>query len=129
MAETIDVTPAGEKDVSGSITVTNVLYALHALAPFTMWMLAVVAVIVGMIKRDEVRGTWLDSHYGWLAGTFWWGIGWAVLTSFALIVFGILTVGFGFLLGWLFFLPVTIWYWYRLIRGWLRLSDRKAVGG
>ena len=65
MPETIDAAspnPYGtngsnEKDVSSSITVTHVMYGLHALAPFTMWTLAIVAMIIGLVKRDDVRGT------------------------------------------------------------------------
>ena len=130
MPETFDVTPAAtesSRDVSGSMTITHVLYALHALAPFTAWLLAIVAVIIGMIKRDDVRGSWLDSHYSWLASTFWWGLFWVFVTIVGLTLFGVITLGLGFLLGWFFFLPVTIWYWYRIIRGWLRLNDLKAV--
>ncbi len=71
MPETIDAAspnPYGtngsnEKDVSSSITVTHVMYGLHALAPFTMWTLAIVAMIIGLVKRDDVRGTWFDSLY------------------------------------------------------------------
>lgn len=129
MPETIDVTPASEnsRDVSGSMTITHVLYAMHALAPFTAWLLAIVAMIIGMIKRDDVRGTWLDTHYSWLSGTFWWGILWCVVTVVLLTVFSIVTLGLGLLLAWLFFLPVTIWYWYRIIKGWLKLNDLKAI--
>ena len=38
-------------------TTAQVLYILHALAPFTLWTLAVVAMIVGAFTRDSVRGT------------------------------------------------------------------------
>ncbi len=129
MPETIDVTPASEssRDVSGSMTITHVMYAMHALAPFTAWLLAIVAMIIGMIKRDDVRGTWLESHYSWLSGTFWWGILWCVVTGVIFTVFSIVTLGLGLVLIWLFFLPVTVWYWYRIIRGWLKLNDLKPV--
>lgn len=128
MAETIDVTPAGEPDVSASITVTHVLYGLHALAPFTLWTLAIVAMIIGMVKRDDVRGTWLDSHYSWLSATFWWGILWAILAWAIFWVLGLATFGIGMIVLWILPVGVLVWYLYRVIRGWLCLNDRKAVG-
>ena len=61
----------------------HILYVLHALSPFTLWSLSVVAVIIGAITRDTVRGTWVESHYAWLLRTLpgrnfrifrpWWG--------------------------------------------------------
>ena len=60
----------------------HVLYILHALAPFTAWLLALIAIVLGMARRDEVRGTYLESHFSWLARTFWWGLLW--ILKFAL---------------------------------------------
>jgi uncharacterized membrane protein len=103
----------------------HVLYILHALAPFTAWLLAVVAIILGMAKRDAVRGTFLDSHFSWLARTFWWGLLWIVVCG-VLTALLVLTI----LLSPLFWLPYTalfIWYLYRVIKGWLRLNDGLPV--
>ena len=132
MAETIDATPAAtpvtERDVSSSLTITQVMYVLHALAPFTMWTLAVVAMIIGLVKRDEVRGTWLDSHYAWMSRTFWWGILLAIAAWTIFWVLGLLTLGIGMAVLWVLPVAVVIWYLYRVIKGWLALNDRKAIG-
>lgn len=131
MAETIDVTPAGsggERDVSGQMTITHVLYALHLLAPFTLWTLAVVAMIIGMIKRDDVRGSWLDSHYSYLASTFWWGILWAIIAWTIFWVLGLLTLGIGMLVLWILPVAVLVWYLYRVIKGWLKLNSNLPIG-
>lgn len=103
----------------------HVLYILHALAPFTAWLLAIIAIVLGMARRDEVRGTYLESHFSWLARTFWWGLLWIVL-CFVLTWLMILTI----LLVWLAWLPYTVlfvWYLYRVIRGWLKLNDGVPV--
>jgi len=63
--------------------------SLHFLAPFTAWLLAIVAVIMGAANRANVRGTWLDTHYSWLSRTFWWGLLWIVINW---IITGILFV-------------------------------------
>lgn len=100
-----------------STTVAQVMYILHALAPFTFWSLSLVAVIVGAFHRDNVRGTWLETHYAFLLRTFLWGILWLAITT---VVFVVTVIGILFL--WLPWLVLTAWYLYRVVRGWLRLN-------
>jgi uncharacterized membrane protein len=46
-------------------------YALQALAFFLGGIPAVVAVVLAYVKRDDARGTWLESHLRWQIRTFW----------------------------------------------------------
>ena len=113
-----------EHDTGRPVSTTNaqVLYILHAIAPFTYWLLALLAVIIGAIARDNVRGTWLESHYSYLSRTFWWGLLWLVIFT---VVFTVTVIGLFIL-----FIPwfiLTVWYLYRVIRGWLRLNDRQPA--
>ena len=103
-------------------TNAHILYAMHAVSPFTLWSLSLVAVIIGAFVRDSARGTFLESHYSWLLRTFCWGLLWLVIgtTIFVLTVVGI------FLL-WALWGILTLWYLYRVIRGWLRLNDRRPA--
>ena len=105
--------------------VAHVLYILHGLAPFTAWMLAVVAIIVGMVNRDAVSGTWVESHYSYLSRTFWWGLLWIVLLSVATFIMVITIILIP--LAWLLWAILFIWYLYRVVRGWLRLGDGKGA--
>ena len=73
-----------------STTGLHILYILHAVAPFTLWSLSLVAVILGAFMRDADRGTYLESHYSWLLRTFLWGLVWLVLGT---IVFVLSIVG------------------------------------
>jgi uncharacterized membrane protein len=102
--------------------VAHIMYILHAISPFTLWTLSLVAVIVGAINRDTVRGTWVESHYSWLLRTFMWGLVWLVLTTVVFIVTII-----GILLLWIPWLILTIWYLYRVVRGWLLLNDGRPA--
>lgn len=100
-----------------STTGLHILYIMHAVSPFTLWSLSLLAVIMGAFMRDSARGTYLESHYAWLLSTFLWGILWVVITT---VVFVLTVVGI-----FLLFIPwtiLTIWYLYRVIRGWLRLN-------
>jgi uncharacterized membrane protein len=105
----------------------QVLYLLHGLAPFTMWLLAIVAMIVGAASRDSGRATYLDSHYSWLQRTFWWGLLWVAISW---VITGILFITIvGILLIWIPWTILFVWYLYRVIRGWLLLNEGKPAPG
>ena len=119
----MDPDPAAEPPVETGTA--NILYLLHILAPFTAWLLAVLAVIVGMATRERVRGTWLDSHYSWLARTFWWGLLWVFICGLLTAVLVVSLVGI--IVWWLPWGILLVWYLYRVIRGWILLSDRRPA--
>jgi uncharacterized membrane protein len=100
----------------------HILYLMHAISPFTLWTLSLVAVIVGAFTRDGVRGTWVETHYAWLLSTFLWGLLWLVLVTVAFFITVV-----GIFLVWIPWGILTIWYLYRVIRGWLRLNDGKPA--
>ena len=116
-------TPA--RNLDDDKRLAHVLYILHALAPFTAWLLAVVAIVLGMAKRDDVRGTFLDSHFSWLSRTFWWGLLWIVVCA-AITGLMFLTIILIPVI-WLPYMLLFIWYLYRVIKGWLRLNDGRPV--
>lgn len=118
------------------VTWTKVVYALHAFslltgivgtatvvgAFLTGWP-SIIAVILNYIKRSEVRGTWLESHFRWQIRTFWFGLLWISLCG----AFIIATLGIGFLVMWLPITLVGLWFVYRIIRGWVTLGDRQPM--
>jgi uncharacterized membrane protein len=114
-----------ERDLSHEAHVIHILYLLHGLAPFTAWLLAVVAIIIGMVKRPDVNGTYLESHESWLSRTFWWGLLWIGISAVLTLILDITVVGI--LIWWLPCTILFLWYLYRVIRGWLRLNDRQPV--
>ena len=115
---------------------THTIYALHGLslltgilgaativgAFLTGWP-SIIAVILNYVKRSEVRGTWLESHFRWQIRTFWFGLLWVSLCG----AFIVLTLGIGLIVAWLPLLLVSIWFVYRVIRGWLALRDRRRM--
>jgi uncharacterized membrane protein len=115
---------------------TQAIYALHAFslltgilgaatvigAFLTGWP-SIIAVILNYVKRSEVRGSWLDSHFRWQIRTFWFGLLWVCLC--ALFVIG--TLGIGLLIAWLPLAIVSIWFIYRIVRGWLALRDGRPM--
>jgi uncharacterized membrane protein len=118
------------------ITLTHVIYALHAASlligilgaatvvfAFLFGWPSIVAVILNYVKRDEARGTWLESHFRWQIRTFWFGLLWVALCG----VFIMATLGIGLLIAWLPLAVVGLWFIYRIVRGWLRLVDRRPA--
>lgn len=108
-------------------TLTMVLYGLYALGPFSGGLFSIVAVIVNYVKRDDVRGTWLDSHFRWQLRTFWFSLLWVVILFPVFAVLTILTFGLGIVLAWPVGLALTIWWIYRLVKGFLYVNDGKPM--
>ena len=102
---------------------TGILGAATIVGAFLIGWPSIIAVILNYVKRGEVRGTWLDSHFRWQIRTFWFGLLWAGLC--ALFVIG--TLGIGILIVWLPLLGVSIWFVYRIVRGWLALRERRPM--
>jgi uncharacterized membrane protein len=125
-----------ERPPSSLVTWTQAIYALHAFslligilgaasvvgAFLTGWP-SIVAVILNYVKRGEARGTWLESHFRWQIRTFWFGFLWISLC----VIFIVLTFGIGILVAWLPIALVSVWFVYRIVRGWMALGDRRPM--
>ncbi len=100
---------------------TGLLSPALILTAFLSGWPSIIAVILNYVKRADVRGTWLDSHFSWQIRTFWYALLW-------LVVGGILFVTFvGIPVAIVLWLATGIWVLYRIIRGWLALSSRNAL--
>jgi len=93
-----------------------ICYALYALS-CVIGVTAVAAIIINYLKRDEVAGTWVASHFEWQIKTFWYGLVGAVVSWILMFV----------LIGFPLMLAVFIWVVYRVVKGWLALADEKPV--
>ena len=118
------------------VTWTHVIYLLHAfslltgvlgaatvIGAFLIGWPSLIAVILNYVKRSDVRGTWLESHFRWQIRTFWYGLLWVSLCMLFLIG----TLGIGILVVWLPLGILTLWFIYRVARGWLALRDHKPM--
>ena len=116
------------------VTITHVVYALHAfsalmgiLTPafivtsFLAGWPSIIAVIINLVKRNEVRGTYLDSHFSWQLRTFFYSLLWVMVMG--LLVITLIGIPIAVVLA----LVIGIWVLYRIARGWLALVDRKPI--
>ena len=116
------------------IKLTHVLYALHAISALSGMLTpafivtsflagwpSIIAVIINLIKRNDVRGTYLDSHFSWQLRTFFYALLWVLIAGLLIITLVgiVLAIPLAIVLG--------IWVVYRLARGWLALFARKPV--
>ena len=104
---------------------TGILGAATVIGAFLTGWPSLIAVILNYIKRADVRGTWLESHFRWQIRTFWYGLLWVSLC----LLFVVLTFGLGILVAWLPLVIVSVWFIYRIMRGWLALRDRRPMHG
>jgi uncharacterized membrane protein len=116
------------------ITLTHVIYGLHAFSALTGILGAafvvtaflsgwpsIIAVIINYVKRDAVRGTFLDSHFSWQIRTFWWSLLWVVVAGVMIATL------IGVVIGLPLLVLVGLWVVYRIVRGWIALANRKAM--
>ena len=110
------------------VTVTRVVYALHALSiligVFTGASIAT-AFVFGWPSIIAVIINYLDSHFSWQIRTFWYALLWIVIVwilGLALAVFLI-----GFVIWIVGFVVLGIWVCYRIVYGWMRLSDGRPM--
>ena len=126
--------PSGLVPREGLVTLAHVIYALHAFSALTGMLSpamvvtafltgwpSIIAVILNYVKRSEVRGTWLDSHFSWQIRTFWFALLWLALGGVLLLT--VVGIPFAFV-AWF---ATGIWVLYRIIRGWLALSSQKEL--
>jgi uncharacterized membrane protein len=128
-ARTGSVTP-----VAGLVTLTHLIYGLHAFSALTGVIGAafvvtaflsgwpsIIAVILNYVKRSDVRGTFLESHFRWQIRTFWFALLWAVVALALALTF------FGIPLAWAVAVLDGVWVLYRIVRGWLALVSERPM--
>ena len=126
--------PSGLVPREGLVTVTHVIYALHAFSALTGLVSAafvvtafltgwpsIIAVIINYVKRSEARGTWLDSHFSWQIRTFWFALLWVVIAAILLVT--LIGIPFAYMI----WVVTGLWVLYRIIRGWMTLAGRRPM--
>ena len=108
-------------------TVGHISYFLHAVVAVgavlpgvqASVLLLLIAFFIDMVKRDDARGTWQESHFSWrIRSVVWAGVLYLVTWPLWLL----------FLLpGWIAWGIISIWFLYRIVRGWMALNDRRPM--
>ncbi len=121
-------TPALDLQREDSLrTIGHISYGLHAIVavgavipgfqPSILLLLAAFA--LDLYKRSDAEGTWQESHFAWRIRSVLWAGGLYVLTSWLWLIF--------IIPGWIAWGLISLWFLYRVVRGWLALGERKAM--
>ena len=123
----VDVHSSSQSEIEGLKAWGWVSYFLHLIvavaavvpgAQVSVFLL-VIAIIIDLVKRDDARGTWQESHFSWrISSVIWATVLYAITFPF-------------FLLGLLLFNPawvvISIWFLYRIVRGMVAMNKNRAV--
>lgn len=121
-------TQIGQSANPNLVILTYVIYGLHLFSAITGvissalivtafltgWP-SILGIILNYIKRSDVRGTYLDSHFTWQIRTFWFSLLWLLIAGFAFITLIGIPVSIAIVV------IVGVWVLYRMLRGVLRL--------
>jgi uncharacterized membrane protein len=103
-------------------TIGNISYLLHTIVAIgavvpgvqASVLLLLVAFILDLAKRGDAAGTWQESHFAWRIRTVVWV---AILYLVTAPLWLVLIAP-----GWIAWGVVSIWFLYRIVRGWMSLN-------
>lgn len=116
-----DVITADSDRLASLRKLTHILYALYAIFWLTGGITALIAIVVGYVKRDDTRGTLYASHFAWQIRSFWWSVAWAILGGVLFATVFLIPLAFA---AWG---VLSLWMLYRIVKGWLYLNDSKPM--
>ena len=107
--------------------VGHISYALHAIVAVGAVLpgaqgsvlLLLVAFVLDLAKRGDAAGSWQESHFRWrIRSVMFAGIAYALTAPLWLLLIAP---------GWIAWGVISLWFLYRVLRGWLALIDRRAM--
>ncbi len=134
MSDDIEVIANRDSQLEGPRAWAHVMYGLHALSAlsgiltsatvvgaFVFGWPSIIAIIINYFTREQVRGTWLETHWRWQLRSFWFAALWLLIAGLLFITF------IGIPAAILAIIGTGVWVLYRVIRGWMALLDRRAM--
>ena len=108
-------------------TVGHISYALHAIVAVGAVvpgaqgsvLLLLVAFVLDLVKKSDAAGSWQASHFRWrIRSVVFAGIAYTVTAPLWLLLVAP---------GWVAWGVISLWFLYRVLRGWLALNDRRPM--
>lgn len=128
MNDMVQVSSTADAEREASLrTLGHISYALHAIVAVGAVVpgfqpgiaLLLVAIVLDLVKRSDAVGTWQESHFSWRLRSVFWAGGLYLLTIplWFLLVFPGMVAWFA----------ISLWFLYRVVRGWLALNERRPM--
>ena len=105
------------EELSSLKKLTTIVYLCQVLTFFLAGLPLLIGIMINFLKREEVAGTWLASHFAWQIKTAWLS-----LAGFSLAG---LTFEFGF--GLYVLISTVMLMVFRIVVGWNALNSNKPV--
>ena len=112
---------------SSLMTVGHISYLLHTVVALGAVLpglqgsvlLLLVAFGLDLVKKGDAQGTWQESHFSWrIRSVVWAAILYAVTAPLWILLIAP---------GWIAWVGVSVWFLYRVVRGWMNLNSRKSM--
>jgi len=108
-------------------TVGNISYLLHTIVAVgavipgvqASVLLLIAAFILDLVKKGEAEGTWQESHFNWRIRTVLWAGGLYLVTAPLWLLL--------LAPGWIAWGVISIWFLYRVVRGWMNLNASRPM--
>ena len=108
-------------------TVGHISYLLHTIVAVSAvlpgaqasTLLLLVAFILDLVKRSDATGTWQESHFSWRIRTVLWAGGLYLVTAPLWLLF--------LIPGWIAWALISVWFLYRVVRGWVNLNGNQPM--
>ncbi len=134
MSNDIEVIANRDSQLDGPRAWAHVMYGLHAVSAlsgiltsatvvgaFVFGWPSIIAIVINYLTREQVRGTWLETHWRWQLRSFWFAALWLLIAGLLFITL------IGIPAAILAIIGTGVWVLYRVIRGWMALLDRRAM--
>lgn len=108
-------------------TVGHISYLLHtvvavgAVLPGAQGsvLILLIAFVLDLVKRDDARGTWQESHFSWRIRSVLWAGALYLVTAPLWVLF--------LVPGWIAWTIISVWFLYRVVRGWMNLNANRPM--
>ena len=119
----LDERDTGLKNVGHVSYLLHLIVAIGAVMPGAQVSIAllIVAFVIDLVKKDDAVGTWQESHFRWRIRTVLWAAGLYLVTAPLWLLF--------FVPGWIAWGVISIWFLYRIVRGWMNLNANLPMPG
>lgn len=111
----------GLKNVGHVSYLLHTIVAIGAVLPGTQAsvVLLLVALVIDLVKRGDGVGTWHASHFSWrLRSVVWAGVLYLLTAPLWVLLIAP---------GWIAWMLISIWFLYRVVRGWASLNKNTPM--
>jgi uncharacterized membrane protein len=117
----LDEGQASLKNVGHVSYLLHLIVAVGAVMPGAQASVAllIVAFVIDLVKKDSAVGTWQESHFSWRIRTVLWAAGLYLVTAPLWLLL--------LAPGWIAWGVISIWFLYRIVRGWMSLNANQPM--